>query len=387
MKKIFESRNNKIMASIGIVCICIITIFASQLLGSSKKDTFEMQVKYLGGNPDVLKLEMPHTGSGVELTVLKNGEVFKKFDSNDSSGRMDLADLKVEEYDYSRVSYLLTQEQYESDHDFKKGTFPNWEEISKWHINNMGETKPFEKKAQFLSEDGKVLAETVIQYIVVDEEVALIHTLEAGSQITVKNGEENLEGVFQDHMKKVQNTNGLEYTDSYTGDVDVNVPGSYPIIVSRTTKRNGLINRANFTIIVEEKEVVVADKPNNNPTKPNTNNSSPNNATNNKPNTGGSVNSGSKPTTPSKPNTNGGGSNNTGNSGNGGNNSGGSTAPIKPSRPSPSEATPEGMTFYKDYGNTDACIQAGDTELDKHYREWQSSYCDDNGYMFYTPYN
>lgn len=369
MKKIFESRNNKIIASIGIVCICVVTIFASQLLGSSKKDTYEMQVKYLGGNPDVLKLEMPHTGSGVELTVLKNGEVFKTFDSNESSGRMNLADLKVDEYDYSKASYLLTQEQYESDHDFKKGSYPNWEEISKWHMNNMGETKPFKKKAQFLSEDGKVLAEAVIQYIVVDEEVALIDFIEAGSQITVKNGETNVEGVFQEHMKKVHNTNGLEYTDSYTGNVDVNVPGSYPITVSRTTKRNGLINRVNFTIIVEEKEVATVDTPNtnNNTTKPSTPGTNSNTTKPSTPSTPSTNNNSSKPSTP-----------NTGND---------TTKPSTPSENNNDDKpndVPAGMKFHKDFGTADGCIAVMQSVLEENARIWASNFCDYDGKMYYT---
>lgn len=392
MKKYLDTTQKKVIVGLTVLLLAFGTFLAVKALNKPPKDMYELQVKYLGGNPDVLKFEMPHTGRGFEITVLKNGEVFKTFDMNESSGQYNLPDLKVEAYDYSKVSYLLTQEQFETPHEFKKGSGLNWQAIADWHLANMKDTKPFEIKAQYLSDDGEVLAEAVIQYIVIDEVVPSFDYLMAGTDIVIKKGEPDLQGKFLEHMKKVGDMYGLEYTDSFTGEVDVNVVGSYPIVVTRTATRNGLSSQINFTIIVEEDKIAVVEKPSTNTSKPTNNNNSPSNSSNNqsnnsssKPNTGGGTSSGSKPNTPSNPNTNGSGSNNSSNSGNSGNNGGGTTTPPQPSRPAPE--APSGMVFYKDYGNVDGCIAVMYSVGEQHVREWNSNFCDDYGYMYYTPNN
>ncbi|WP_423064729.1 hypothetical protein [Erysipelothrix rhusiopathiae] len=399
MKKLVNSTQQKIILGTTVIVVILGIIFGSQLNNKGQKDVYEMQIKYLGGNPDVLKLNMPHTGSGVEISVKKNGKIIKTFDMNESGGKMNLPDLNVEEYDYSKVSYLMTQSQFETDHDFKKGSYPDWQAIAEWHLSNMNETKPFERKAQYLSDDGGVLAEAVIQYIVIDEVVPSFDYFMAGSTIVIKKGEPDLQGKFQEHMKQVGDMYGLEYTDSFTGEVDVNIVGSYPIVVTRTATRNGLSNQINFTIVVEEEKVAVVEQPSTNTSKPTNNNISPSNPSNSqsnnsssKPNTGGGTSSGSKPTAPSNPNTNGSGSNNSGNNsinggntGGGTNNGGGTTNPPQPTRPAPE--APSGMIFYKDYGNFDGCAGVVYAVLEQHVREWNSNFCDDYGYMYYTPNN
>ncbi|MDE8061330.1 hypothetical protein PT085_03055 [Erysipelothrix rhusiopathiae] len=60
--------------------------------------------------------------------------------------------------------------------------------------------------------------------------------------------------------------------------------------------------------------------------------------------------------------------------------------PQKSSRPDPYQVAKEiDMNFYKDYGNADNCL-AGMRDIKKQYvEEWKTNYCDDYGYMYYTP--
>lgn len=189
-------------------------------------------------------------------------------------------------------------------------------------------------------------------------------------------GESNFEVPFggqfiiEEHVKATDEVDG-DLKVEFTGEVLTTKAGTY-VVKASATDINGNVTEKEITVKVLE-EV----KPEETNTTASNNNS---NTTKPKPNTSGGNTSGSKPTTPSKPDTSGGNTGTTGNTG------GGTTTPPKPSREDPYQIAKEiGMSFYKDYGNTDACIQAGNIELDKHFREWHSNYCDDNGYMFYTP--
>ena len=41
------------------------------------------------------------------------------------------------------------------------------------------------------------------------------------------------------------------------------------------------------------------------------------------------------------------------------------------------------MIFYKDFKSSDLCIETIYTLASQHWEDWDSSYCDDNGYLFY----
>lgn len=208
-------------------------------------------------------------------------------------------------------------------------------------------------------------------------------------------GESNFEVPFgsqfiiEEHVKATDEVDG-DLKVEFTGEVQTNKAGTY-VVKTSATDINGNVTEKEITVKVleEVKEEVKPEESNTTASNNNSNTTKPNTG-----NTGGAA-SGSKPSTPSKPNTGGGntsnaggntGGNNGGTTGNtGGNTGGGTTTPPKPTRPAPE--APSGMKFYKDYGSFDGCSAVIYSVLENHAREWSDNFCDDYGYMYYTPYN
>lgn len=158
---------------------------------------------------------------------------------------------------------------------------------------------------------------------------------------------------------------------SYEGDVDFDIAGNYEVIAkAKDINGNETTAIIKITVIEKEKEIIEEDvetPPTTNPgntTNNNTNSNSNNIA--NKPftgnttgNTGGSI---QKPTETPKP-----------------------VEPETPKRPGPQSGG--GLIYYKDYGTHNACRAVSVDVLMENVESWRSNFCDDWGYMYYTPRN
>ncbi|MDE8172151.1 hypothetical protein PT109_01490 [Erysipelothrix rhusiopathiae] len=177
--------------------------------------------------------------------------------------------------------------------------------------------------------------------------------------------------------------------DIIDGDLEITVDGmkddvgTFDITLRATDKNN---NTTEKIVKVTRKDAPV-EEVNTSTDSGTTSNSSGNQSIGNNSSNAGNAGNGSS-------NNNGGSNAGVGNSNGGsggGNNTGGGTKPtepVKPSRPDPYTIAQEiGMTFHKDYGSFNGCSAVVDELTENNWKIWLNSYCDDNGYLFYTPKN